>query len=500
MDFSQPWFVWGVGLIVGFPIVVIALGELSHYLDAQDSSLTSPVKFLQRFLIPQLVFYVILIKVLNLPFDNVFVKINETLLWIFVIYSAISFFNLLMFNPQGTSSWQLKLPKLLSDVLRLFLVAIGSAVVLSNVWGFELGKMLAALGVGSIVLGLALQDTLSSLFAGFALLSSRQFKEGDWLKVGDNIGRVVHVSWRTTTLLNRDEDIILIPNSDLAKGQVINFSHPYPRHAERVNFDFSFDDPPHRVKEVLLQAAKATPGILNDPPAAVDLVSYDEFSVRHQARFWIAGYTDLPRIRDQFMSSIWYLAKREGLTFPTRAHEVTVLDNAVIEQEVAHDEIYNALNHSELLRDKDPLLLHKISEHSRVLYYGIGEPIVEQNVDSDDFYMILEGEAYELYTDEYGAEHQLNDLGKGDFCGLISLLRSSPDEYSVIAKTDVIAISIDEAHTVQMLDQHPELAEIIENMIEAQHFELEKINKRVTSLHSVIKTEESDNVPVAKAG
>ena len=62
--------------------------------------------------------------------------------------------------------------------------------------------------MGSIVLGLALQDTFSALFSGFSLVSSRQFKEGDWLEVGGDIGKIIHVTWRTVTLLNLDEDII----------------------------------------------------------------------------------------------------------------------------------------------------------------------------------------------------------------------------------------------------------------------------------------------------
>lgn len=483
IDFSQPWLIWGIILIVGFPMLVVGLGESIHHLEKQRSPYKAPTQFLQRFLLPQLVFFIILVKALDLPVDNVFVKINETLLWVFIIFSTISFFNLLVFNSEGKHAWQIQAPRLLLDVIRVILVAVGTAIVLSNVWGFELGKMLAALGVGSIVLGLALQDTLSSLFAGFSLLSSSQLKEGDWLKIGDHIGKVVHVSWRTTTILNRDEDIILVPNSDLAKSQVVNFSHPYPRHVERVNFDFSFDDSPYKVKQVLLESARNTPGILSDPPPAVDLISYDEFSVRHQVRFWIAGYTNLPQIRDEYMSSIWYLAKRRGLTFPTRAHEVTMLP-AEVADEFTTDDIFERLNESTLWRNKDPLILQEMASNAKVLHFGKGDAIIRQNEDSDDFFMLLEGKAHESYADAFGVSHKLNELAPGDFCGLISLVRNCADEFSVFADIDSVAISIDETSTNKLLLKHPEIAEQIETMIEVQHFELEKINNRVLKVQS----------------
>ncbi|MEZ5535195.1 MAG: mechanosensitive ion channel [Thiolinea sp.] len=261
IDLSQSWVIWGAALVIAFPLLVILTGELAHHLEREESKYVSLIRFGQRFIMPQLVLLLITTRILELSHQSVVVKIIETLLWVFIIYAVVTLFNLLVFSESG-GRWQIKAPKLLLEVMRIIIMALGIAIVLSKVWGFELGKMMAAFGVGSIVLGLALQDTMSSLFSGFSLISSKQFKEGDWLKVGDHIGRVIQVNWRSVTLLNRDDDVILIPNSDLAKGQFVNFSHPYPHHVERVNFDFSFDDAPHKVKQVLIKAALDTPGIL----------------------------------------------------------------------------------------------------------------------------------------------------------------------------------------------------------------------------------------------
>jgi small-conductance mechanosensitive channel/CRP-like cAMP-binding protein len=469
------WFIWGIILVIAFPVLVVFLGELSHKLEKGNSQWNGFVRFMQRFVIPQLVLLLIFTKLLEFPADHVAVKIVETSLWIFLIYGAMTLINLMLFTESEESSWRIKVPKLLLDFARALIVALGAAFVLSNIWGFELGKMLAALGVGSIVLGLALQDTLSSLISGFSLVSSRQFRIGDWLEVDGAIGKVININWRTVTLLNRDEDIIIIPNLQLARAKFINYSYPYPRHIERVNFDFSFDDAPHKVKKALIDAALSTDGILTDPAPKVDLISYDEFSVRHQIRFCIQEYKDLPIIRDRFVSSVWYVAKREGITFPTRAHEVINLEPDALETEGLVQENFSILEASPLLQGKDSAILQEMAEHSQRLAFGQGEFVIQQGTHSDDFFILLSGGAVEYYRDSTGESHRLNRLAVGDVFGLVSLIRNSPDEVSVIAMEDTEVLSVQEDNAVRLLQKYPELSGHIESMIETQQQELKDI-------------------------
>jgi len=481
LSFDQSWFSWGLGLIIGFPLLVIIIGEIIHHLGKARSDSSAEwsqiFRFIQRFIMPQLVLLLIMTKVLEFPADNVFVKLVDTLLWIFIIYIAISLVNLLLFSDTGDSSWRIKAPKLLLDFAKVIVVSIGSAIVLSSVWGFELGKMLAALGVGSIVLGLALQDTLSSLLSGFSLITSQQFKNGDWLQVGDHIGKVVNINWRSVTLLNRDEDIILIPNSELANGKFVNFSHPYPRHIERIFFDFSFDDAPYKVKEVLIDAAIATEGILHDPSPDTVLVSYDEFTIRHQVSFFIDHYTDLPKIRDRYMSSVWYAAERGGITFPTRSHEITMLEPQKVEQE-GYTRFLNIFKNSTLFRGKDEAILTNMAKQSVSHPYGKFEFALKQGTESEEFFMLIDGTAKEIYTDVSGKEHLIRELQKGDFFGLVSLVKDEPDRTSIVLTSDAEVIHINEEPTHQLFEKEPALATLIEQMIESSNKELDRIEAR----------------------
>lgn len=480
------WFIWGVVLMIAFPLLVVILGELGHKLEKKNSPWNELIRFIQRFIIPQLVLLLIFTRLLEFEEDDVIVKLIETLLWIFLIYAAMTVVNLLFFTDSQNPRWRIRVPKLLLDFARILVVALGTAFVLSNIWELELGKMLAALGVGSIVLGLALQDTLSSLIAGFSLVSSRQFRLDDWLEVDGTVGKVININWRTMSLLDRNEDVIIIPNSRLSSAKFLNFSYPYPRHVERVNFDFSFDDPPYKVKKALIDAALKTEGILSDPPPMVDLVSYDEFSIRHQVRFFIDDYQKLPIIRDRFVSSIWYVARRESLTFPTRSHEVSFFDaEKPNEQQAQMNNTLETLKHAPIFRDKSNQFLNDLANDSTHLVYGKGEFITQQNKRLPHFLLLLLGEAIEYYQDSEGEQHRLNTLTKGDVFGLVSLFRNSPQTVSIISLSDTSALAIDEKNMEKLLQQYPTLSDHIEQLIDTQQKEINLIEHRIASKHQI---------------
>jgi small-conductance mechanosensitive channel len=464
---DQSWFYAGVLLILVFPLVVIALGELIQRLPPGRSEWSRVLKNLQHQIIPQLVFLLILTKIMGYDRSNIAVKVVETFLWVFVIHTTLGIANLLLFShAEDRHDWRARIPKLVLDFTRAFLVLIGTALVLAYVWDLPLAKLLTALGVGSIVLGLALQDTLSSLFSGFALLTSRQFRINDWLSLPDDrIGKVISMNWRTVTLLTRDEDILIVPNSDLAKSTYTNFSHPYPRHMERVLFDFSFDDAPYKVKDAMIEAALATPGVLSDPYPSVALISYDEFSVRHEVQYFIEHYSDQPRIRNDFMSRVWYVAKRHGITFPTRAHEVVMMPSPADSDSQSEDVDISLLRRFPFL-ERRTTGLEDIAQHSHLLEYGRGEVILRQSEISTSLYLILEGSAEETHIDKTGHLHRINKLFNGDFFGLASMIRQEGSNISVTATTDLVVIAVSEAATHRLMDRYPDLADEMEHIIE----------------------------------
>src|SRR5262252_3950077 len=138
-------------------------------------------------------------------------------------------------------------PALLDSVVSVILYGIGLAAIAHDWFALELTPFLATSAVVGAVVGLALQDTLGNLFAGIALHSEAPVHVGDWVRVGDRDGRVEQVSWRAMRLRTWDGDTLTVPNNEVARHAVLNFSHPRAPHSRTVEIGVAYQTPPNRV-------------------------------------------------------------------------------------------------------------------------------------------------------------------------------------------------------------------------------------------------------------
>ncbi|MFM9046602.1 MAG: hypothetical protein ACKOOH_02905 [Cyanobium sp.] len=138
---------WVSVLIFGFPVAMVLLGEAIRRLQRRRHPVLPAVRILRNWIIPSLTVFVLLAQVIGLPRSTVLVRVAETLVWITLIYGALTLLNAIMFEGAAEGSWQAKVPQLFRDLGRFVLVLVGSSIVLSTVWGADLGGFLTALGV-----------------------------------------------------------------------------------------------------------------------------------------------------------------------------------------------------------------------------------------------------------------------------------------------------------------------------------------------------------------
>lgn len=197
-------------------------------------------------------------------------------------------------------------PVLLVDLFTIVASLILFGAVLHTLFLIEVASLFATSAVVSVVLGLALQDTLGQLFAGISLQLDRPFRLGDWVEVrvgGDRIsGQVLEVSWRATMLLAITEELVTIPNKAMAQGVVSNFSGRERPFVRSYVFRLRLDADLALAKSELLEAARETKGVLEEPAAVPLVIETTESWVTLKMIVFVDDYGGQFGIGDAFQS------------------------------------------------------------------------------------------------------------------------------------------------------------------------------------------------------
>jgi len=454
--------------MVGFPILMLVLNESIAYLQKQGRPLVNTLRIVRDLVLPLVVGFIVLTKVIGLDPEQTAIRLMQTALWISLIHAALSLVNVLLFVDAGGNTWQAQVPKLLRDLTRFFLILIGTAFVLSLVWKTDLGGLITALGVSSIVIGLALQDTLGNLFSGIALLFGRPFTIGDWLKFGDNIGKVIEINWRAVHLLTREQEMLIVPNSVLAKEVFYNYRRPQPLHRETVEVGFSYNDPPNKIKMVLRQAALETAGVLSDPEPVIQTDAYGDSSINYSVRLYLRDYEQVPQIRDAFITRIWYAAQRHHLTIPfpirTLIHERPPREDL----KGSANRVIEELRSLPCFITTRSEILAQLVTNADFKSFGQGERIIYQGQAEVKLHFVLAGQVQLKVLNHANHEQDVLPLSRGDFFGATALLSQEPSSNSVIALSDVEVMILETAAMQVIIERTPHLAREMDEIIEAR--------------------------------
>ena len=215
------------------------------------------------------------------------VSITELLLLAYLIIEA---FETALLDYWLHERKKIAIPNVVRHLLLVILYTVAALSIVGNVTGVNLAPILATSTVITVVLGLALQDTLGNLFAGLALSLDRSFRETEWLLVDGVEGQVVFMGWRSTHLRTFSGDIVVIPNSIIAKARVQNFSAQEKRTSRNIEVLCTLETAPDQMEAAVVAAVARVPIILADPPVKVWLVGATPLYQRYVVKFWIDDF------------------------------------------------------------------------------------------------------------------------------------------------------------------------------------------------------------------
>jgi small-conductance mechanosensitive channel len=201
------------------------------------------------------------------------------------------------------------------------IISIGIVILLAEL-GIEITPLIASLGIGALAVALALQDTLSNIFAGFYILADRPIRIGDYIMVeGAGEGYVIDIGWRSTKIRTLQNNVVIIPNKKLAESVITNYYLPDKPVAVAINIGVSYREDPERVEKILLEealkASKEIPGMLDDPaPFVRFLPGPGEYSLNFTIICRAREFTDQYLIRHEMYKRIFKRFREEGIEIP----------------------------------------------------------------------------------------------------------------------------------------------------------------------------------------
>jgi small-conductance mechanosensitive channel len=351
---------------------------------------------------------------------------------------------------------KIAVPRITRDVALAIIFAVIAIVLLHTKGGVNLASLLTTSAVLTMVVGLALQDTLGNLFAGLALQTEKLFQIGEWISFKEHTGQVIGMTWKSTLIKTFEHEVVYIPNNIISKEIVKNFSRPEPQHVAYLDIGVEYGAAPNKVRKVIIDTLNEHPKVLKDPPPQVRLISFDDFFIKYQVRFWNRDFEGERLLKAELMNTLWYSLKRNGIQIPFPIRDVHLHHIDVLEEkrsrELAQTEIKARLKKIpilELLPQEDiGLLASRVSPGM----YGDGEAIVHQGCPGDSMYIISHGDC-DIYIK--GVEKPIATLIEGDFFGEMSLLTGEPRSATVVAKGDTKVFEIDKESCADILKAHP---------------------------------------------
>ncbi|MHB8834739.1 MAG: cyclic nucleotide-binding domain-containing protein [Candidatus Methylomirabilia bacterium] len=360
-------------------------------------------------------------------------------------------------------------PRILRDFVTLALALTVFMLSLRGTLGVNLSSLLATSAMISVVLGLALQDTLGSFFAGLALQMEAPLAIGDWVQIDEHQGQVSQVSWRTVRIVSMEGDEFTFPNSLVTRSTLVNFSRPTTAHLSFVAVRIPYRHPPNQVIAALVESMKNTPGVLADPPAHALVWDFDESQIVYRARYWIGDYRRVNYIRSDVGARLWYGLRRSGIenAFPVRLlrRETPGDDRGEpVSAAMLGVDIFNPLTAAE--RDS-------LASCLRLAAFGRGEEIIRQGEQGDSLFVILRGQV-EVRVASGGQEEVVDTLGAGSFFGEMSLLTGAPRSATVRAIDDVQVVPVTVAAFRQVVAENPAVLEAVTGVVSRRRSRLDE--------------------------
>lgn len=403
------------------------------------------------------IYFIVIFRVLIRSSDVFDSKKAIGLFYLILSFSIIRVVDLVFKQFIIKNKRKKEIPQLILNLFTFVIFIISFLYILRNYYGVNLTSLLTTSAILSAVIGLALQDTLTTFIAGLILTTDSSMEIGDTVEVGDIIGKVADTNWYSTKLQKLGGGVINIPNNIFLKSITSNY-YKKTNIILRIKVSCSYSDPPNKVRDTLLCIAAANNKILQNPEPYVAILAFGDFSIDYELRIWVyEEYLRRARIETELYSAIWYAFKREGIKIPFPTREILRPRDL---EDKSHKIEKSYLKNVEFFKNLSNEDIEKLIDISQIRMYGKDEYVFFQGDKGDSFFLIKSGNVSIIIDNR-----EITTLSKGEFFGEMSLLTGKLRSASVRALVDIEVIVIDKKSFKEVIQENKVLFESVLNYL-----------------------------------
>lgn len=372
---------------------------------------------------------------------------------------------LLLFDWLLERRMRIRVPRLARDVVAFVAYLLLTAAILRAMLGLEVTALLATSAVITVVVGLALQETLGTLLAGLSLSSEQRLAAGCWVDVDGLVGEVEELGWRSLVLRTTLGERVLVPNSQATRSRLRVLGRGEEPVAVPVELGVAYGADPAKVKQVLEEVANDLPLVVPSPRSRAYVRAFDDSAIRYQVRLWTREPWRETDLRDDFLARAWAALGRAGVEIPFPQQVLHVHPRAAKADPVAR--MLASLSACPLFAGLPEDALSALAAGARWLAFEPGEVVVREGEASRALYAVAEGSASVAANG-----HEVARLGSGEVFGEMALLSGQPRAATVRAAEPLAVVEVDARALHALLAHHEELADELAARMAARQQEL----------------------------
>ena len=375
--------------------------------------------------------------------------------------------------------------KLIQDLLAGLIYLAAILAVIAYVFGLPIQGLLATSGVIAIILGLALQSTLSDVFSGIVLSFSRPYRPGDWVSIeGGTDGRVIEMNWRATHVLTGKRDLAILPNSTIAKAKIVNTSSPSGVHGMTVTVQLDRKATPAAGTKILEQALLNCRLVLTRPAPWITVKSITGTGTEFEIGFFAEDLAHASDAQNELLDLIYRHVAATGVNLASIDRQLSAVPESDTLPNAA-DCPERALNLVTIFASLTPDERQSLAAKMKQKTVDKGEILLEPGVVLQSLFIIGTG-VLSLTHLVAGNEIELLRLGPGDHFGEIGLLTGAPAVCRISALMPTTIYEVTKGDLAPILEARATVAQELGR----------ELARRQAAGHLIASPEMSDAVPL----